>query len=84
MSDFSMVKIIEDLNDRIAKLSAENLAFQQAITAIIATMPPEQSSAAKRHLEEVISFVEKGGSAAAVEMLAVQKPIYQMLFLHAK
>ncbi|KFC12662.1 hypothetical protein GTGU_00278 [Trabulsiella guamensis ATCC 49490] len=84
MSEFSMVKVIEDLNERVTKLSAENLAFQQAITAIIATMPPEQSSAAKRHLEEVISFVEKGGSSAAVEMLAVQKPIYQMLFLHAK
>lgn len=84
MPDMSLVKIIEDLNDRVSKLSAENLAFQQAITAIVSAMPPEQSSLAKKHLDEVIQFVEKGGSAAAAEMLEVQKPIYQMLFLHAK
>lgn len=84
MSDVSLVKIIEDLNDRVSKLSTENLALQQAIISIVSAMPPEQSSHAKKLLDEVIQFVEKEGSAAAVEVLEVQKPIYQMLFAHVK
>lgn len=84
MADISLVKIIEDLNERVSKLSSENLAFQQALTAIVAAMPAEQASLAKRHLEEVIEYVKKGGSAAALEALEAQKPIYQMIFLHAK
>ncbi len=84
MSDVSLVKIIEDLNDRVSKLSTENLALQQAIISIVSAMPPEQSSHAKKNLDEVIQFVEKEGSAAAVEVLEVQKPIYQMLFAHVK
>ncbi|EGD6076414.1 hypothetical protein DSZ55_11770 [Escherichia coli] len=84
MSDVSLVKIIEDLNDRVSKLSTENLALQQAIISIVSAMPPEQSTNAKKNLDEVIQFVEKEGSAAAVEVLEVQKPIYQMLFAHVK
>ncbi len=84
MSDVSLVKIIEDLNNRVSKLSTENLALQQAIISIVSAMPPEQSSHAKKNLDEVIQFVEKEGSAAAVEVLEVQKPIYQMLFAHVK
>lgn len=84
MSDVSLVKIIEDLNDRVSKLSTENLALQQAIISIVSAMPPEQASHAKKNLDEVIQFVEKEGSAAAVEVLEVQKPIYQMLFAHVK
>ncbi|HCU0430157.1 TPA: hypothetical protein OUE92_002333 [Serratia marcescens] len=84
MADISLVKIIEGLNERVSKLSSENLAFQQALTAIVAAMPAEQASLAKRHLEEVIEYVEKGGSATALEALEAQKPIYQMIFLHAK
>lgn len=84
MSDVSLVKIIEDLNNRVSKLSTENLALQQAIISIVSAMPPEQSSHAKKNIDEVIQFVEKEGSAAAVEVLEVQKPIYQMLFAHVK
>lgn len=84
MSDVSLVKIIEDLNDRVSKLSTENLALQQAIISIVSAMPPEQSSHAKKHLDEVIQFVEKEGSAAAVEVLEAQKPLYETLFAHVK
>lgn len=84
MSDVSLVKIIEDLNNRVSKLSTENLALQQAIISIVSAMPPEQSSHAKKHLDEVIQLVEKEGSAAAVEMLEAQKPLYETLFAHVK
>lgn len=84
MSDTSLVRIIEELHERVSKLSAENMAMQQALTAIISAMPVEQSSRAKNHVDEIISYVQKGGSADAVEILDKQKPIYQMIFLHAK
>ncbi|WDC10123.1 hypothetical protein PS040_17030 [Escherichia albertii] len=84
MSDASLVKIIEDLNNRVSKLSTENLALQQVIISIISAMSPEQVSQAKKHLDEIIQFIEKEGTAAAIDVLEVQKPIYQMLFAHVK
>ena len=32
----------------------------------------------------LVKVIEKEGSAAAIEVLEVQKPIYQMLFAHVK
>lgn len=84
MVDTTLVPIIEEIHRRIAKMDAENLALQQVVTAIISSMPDEQASLAKKKLYEVIDYVEKGGSAATLELLEVQKPLYQRLFLHAK
>ncbi|WP_241169957.1 hypothetical protein [Serratia marcescens] len=84
MSDSSIFKIIEDQNSRIAQLNAENLALRQVITAILSAIPPEQATRAKKHVNEINDFVLKGGSAAAVELLEAQKPVYQQLFLHVK
>ncbi|EPS5379632.1 hypothetical protein ACVE84_004043 [Escherichia albertii] len=84
MSDESLVKIIDDLNNRVSMLSTENLVLQQVIISIISAMPPEQASQAKKHINEIIQFVEKEGTAAAIDVLKVQKPIYQMLFAHVK
>lgn len=84
MADALLTSIIEGLNQRISDLTAENMALQQTVTAILASIPAEQASHVKRHVEEINDFVLKGGSNAAVELVEAQKPVYERLFLHVR
>ncbi|MEG0421450.1 MAG: hypothetical protein RR589_11200 [Hafnia sp.] len=84
MQENSLIKIIEDLTDRVARIDAENVALQHVLMSMLSTMPADRASAVKSHIAEVIAFAEKGGSSAVVEMLEVQKPLYENLFSHVK
>lgn len=84
MQESSLIKIIEGLTDRVARIDAENVALQHVLISILSTMPSDQASAVKSHIAEVMAFAEKGGSAAVAEMLEVQKPLYENLFARVK
>lgn len=84
MQESSLIKIIEGLSDRVSRIDAENVALQHVLMSMLSTMPAEHASAVKSHIENVIAFAEKGGSASVAEMLEVQKPLYERLFSHVK
>lgn len=84
MSDMPLIKLIEDLTDRVSRIDAENVALQHVLMSMLSTMPADRASAVKSHISEVITLAEKGGSAAVAEMLEVQKPLYETLFAHVK
>jgi len=84
MVDSYLDSVIEDLQETISKLTAENIALQKTVIAILASMPIEQASAVKSHVEEINSAVANGGSSEAVELLEAQTQCFQNLFQKVK